>query len=316
MSAPQVLVGIEVSKAQLDVALRPTDGGGPVNHDEAGIAGLLERLRTVQPTLVVLEATGGLAVPVTGALAAAGRPVVVVHPRQARDVAQATGRVAKTEARDARGLAPVAEAVRPTPRPLPAAQAHAVRAWLTRRRQVVPRRTAERRRLQTAPQPIRADIEAHLTWWTRRLARPEDDVAAAISSRPRWRATDARLQRTPGVGPSRSRTLVAAVPEVGGLNRQEVAALMGVAPLNRDRGTWRGTRAVWGGRAHVRAVRSRSPLAAGRHHPVLTAFYARRRAVGKAPKVARTACMHTLLTILNARLKPRPPWHENDATHA
>jgi transposase len=316
MSDPPVFVGIDVSKAQLDVALRPTDDGWHVNHDESGIAGLVERLRTVQPTLVVLEATGGLEVPVTGALAEAALPVVVVNPRQARDVAQATGRLAKTDTLDARGLAHFAEAVRPTPRPLPEAQAQALSALLTRRRQLVQRLTAERRRLQTAPQQIWADIQAHITWLTRRLARTDDDVAAAIYSSPLWRAKDEMLQSTPGVGPILSRTLVAEVPELGVLNRQEIAALIGVAPLNRDSGTWRGKRAVWGGRAHVRAVLSMSTLAAVRHNPVLKAFYERLRAVGKAPKVALTAWMHKLLTILNTMLKHRTPWQENYATHS
>jgi transposase len=316
MSEPQVLVGIDVSKAQLDVALRPTDDGWHVNNDEVGIAGLVERLRTVQPTLVVLEATGGLEGPVTGALAEAGLPVVVVNPRHARDVANATGRLAKTDTLDARGLAHVAEAVRPTPRPLPDAQAQALSALLTRRRQLVQRRTAAQRRLQSAPQRIRADLQAHITWLTRRLARTDADVAAAIHASPLWRAKDEMLQSPPGVGPIRSRTLVAEVPELGVLNRQEIAALIGVAPLNCDSGTVRGKRAVWGGRAHVRAVLYMSTLAAVRHNPVLKAFYERLRAVGKAPKVALTACMRKLLTILNAMLKHRTPWHENYATHS
>lgn len=313
MSAPQMFVGIDVSKAQLDVALRPPDACWHVSNEELGIASLVERLRTVQPTLVVLEATGGLEVPVTGALAEAGLPVVVVNPRHARDVAKATGRLAKTDTPDARGLAHVAEAVRPTPRPLPEAQAQALSALLARRRQVVQRLTAERRRLQTAPQPIRADIQAHITWLTRRLARTDADVGAAIHARPLWRATDEILQSTPGVGPILSRMLVAEGPALGVLNRQEIAALSGVAPLNRDRGTVRGKRAVWGGRAHVRAVLYMSTLAAVRHNPVLKAFYERLRAVGKAPKVALTACMRKLLTILNAMLKHRTPWHENYA---
>jgi transposase len=307
---------MDVSKAQVDVALRPTDDGWHVSHEELGITGLVERLRAVQPTLVVLEATGGLEVPVTGALAEAGLPVVVVHPRHARDVAKAIGRLAKTDSLDARGLAHVAEAVRPTPRPLPAAQAQALSALLTRRRQLVQRLTAERRRRQTAPQPIRADIQAHITWLTRRLTRTDDDVAAALHASPLWRAKDAMLQSTPGVGPILSRTLVAEVPELGVLNRQELAALIGVAPLNRDRGTVRGKRAVWGGRAHVRAVLYMSTLAAVRHNPVLKAFYERLRAVGKAPKVALTACMRKLLTMLNARLKHQTPWHEKSANHS
>ena len=316
MSDPQVLVGIDVSKAQLDVALRPTNDCWQVDNDESGIASLVERLRTVQPTLVVLEATGGLEVPVTGALAEAGLPVVVVNPRHARDFAKATGRLAKTDTLDARGLAHFAEAVRPTPRPLPDAQAQELSALLTRRRQVVQMLTAERRRLQTAPQPIRADIQAHITWLTRRLACTDDDVAAASHASPLWRAKDELLQSTPGVGPILSRMLVAEVPELGGLNRQEIAALIGVAPLNRDSGTVRGKRAVWGGRAHVRAVLYMSTLAAVRHNPVLKTFYERLRAVGKAPKVALTACMRKLLTILNAMLKHQTPWHENYATRS
>jgi transposase len=313
MSEPQVFVGIDVSKAQLDVALRPTNDCWQVNNEESGIADLVERLRTVQPTLIVLEATGGLEVPVTGALAEAGLPVVVVNPRHARDFAKATGRLAKTDTLDARGLAHFAEA---TPRPLPEAQAQALSALLTRRRQLVQMLTAERRRLQSAPQQIRADIQAHITWLTRRLARTDADVAAAIHASPLWRTQDEILQSTPGVGPILSRTLVAEVPELGVLNRQEIAALIGVAPLNRDSGTVRGKRAVWGGRAHVRAVLYMSTLAAVRHNPVLKAFYERLRAVGKAPKVALTACMRKLLTILNAMLKHRTPWHENYATRS
>jgi transposase len=316
MREPQVCVGIAVSKAQLDVALRPTADCWHVSHDEVGITGLVERLQAVQATLSVLEATGGLEVPAAGALAEAGLPVVVVHPRHARDVANATGRRAKTDRRDARGLAHVAAAGRPTPRPLPAAQAQALSALLTRRRQLVPRRTAERRRLQRASPRIRADIQAHVAWLERRLARTAADLAAAMHASPLWRAKDEILQRTPGVGPILARTLVAEVPELGVVNRQEMAALIGVAPFNRDRGTLRGQRAVWGGRAHVRAVLDMSTLAAVRHHAVLKAFYERLRAVGKAPKVALTACMRKLLTMLNAMLKHQTPWHENYATYS
>jgi transposase len=311
-----VCVGIDVSKAQLDVALRPTDDCWHVSNAELGITGLVERRQAVQPTLVVLEATGGLEVPVTGALAAASLPVVVVNPRHARDVANATGRLAKTDSLEARGLAHVAEAVRPTPRPLPEAQAQALSALLTRRRQLVQRLTAERRRLQSAPQRIRADSQAHLAWLERRLARTANDLAAAIRSTPLWRAKDEILQSTPGVGPILSRTLVAEVPEVGVLNRQEIAALIGVAPFNRESGTWRGNRAVWGGRAHVRAVLYMSTLAAVRHNSVLQAFSERLRAVGKAPKGALTACMRKLLTILNAMLNHQTPWQENYANHS
>jgi transposase len=316
MNEPQVFVGIDVSKTQLDVALRPMDDHWHVSNDELGITSLVARLQAVQPTLVVLEATGGLEVPVTGALADVGLPVVVVNPRHAREFAKATGRLAKTDPLDAQGLAHFAEAVRPTPRPLPDAQAQALSALLTRRRQLVQMLTAERRRLQSAPQRIRADIQAHIAWLERRLARTDADLAAAIRSSPLWRAKDEMLQSTPGVGPILSRTLVAEVPELGALNRQKIAALLGVAPFNCDSGTWRGKRAVWGGRAHVRAVLYMSTLAAVRHNPVLKAFYERLRAVGKAPKVALTACMRKLLTMLNAMLKHQTPWHENYAHHS
>jgi transposase len=313
MSEPQVFVGIDVSKLRLDVALRPTEDSWSVSNDEPGIALLVERLRTIQPVLIVLEATGGLEVPVAGALAEAGLPVVVVNPRHARDFAKATGRLAKTDPLDAQGLAHFAEAVRPTPRPLPDAQAQALSALLTRRRQLVQMLTAERRRLQSTPQRIRADIQAHITWLERRLTRTDDDLAAGIRSSPLWRATDEILQSTPGVGPVLSRTLVAEVPELGLLNRKQIAALIGVAPFNCDSGTLRGKRVVWGGRAHVRAVLSMSTLSAVCHNPVLKAFYERLRAAGKAAKVALTASMRKLLTILNAMIKHHTCWQAKTA---
>jgi transposase len=313
MSEPGVLVGIEVSKAQLDVALRPTDDHWHVSHDEPGMAILVERLQAIRPALIVLEATGGLEVPGAGALAAAALPGVVGHPRHARDCAQAPGRLATTDTLDARGLAHVAAAVRPTPRPLPGAEAPALRALVTRRRPLGPRRTAERQRLQSAPQRIRADSRAHIAGLERRLARRDDDVAAASRSSPLWRVTAEIVQRTPGVGPVRSRTWVAEVPAWGALSRQEIAALAGVAPFTRERGTLRGQRSIWGGRAHVRAVLYMSTLTAVRHHAVLKTFYERLRAAGKAAKVALTARMRKLLTIVNAMVKHRTRWQEKTA---
>jgi transposase len=270
-------------------------------------------LRTIQPVLIGLEAPGGLEVPVAGALAAAGLPVVVVNPRHARDFAQATGRLARTDPLDAQGLAHLAEAVRPTPRPLPEAQAQPLSALLTRRRRLVQRLTAERRRLQSAPPRIRADIQAHIAWLERRLARTEADLAAGSRSSPLWRAQDELLQRTPGVGPVLSRTLVAEVPELGLLHRQESAALIGVAPFTDDSGTLRAKRAVWGGRAHVRAVLYMSTWSAVRHNPILKAFYERLRAAGKAAKVALPASMRKRRTILKARLKHRTRWQAKTA---
>jgi transposase len=284
-----------------------------VGHDDPGITPLVARLRDLQPIRMVLEATGGLDVPVTAALSAAGLPVVVVNPRHARDVAQATGRLAKTAAVDAHGLAHVAEAVRPAPRPLPEAQTQALSAQLARRRQRLDRLTAEQNRLGSAPRTIQADIQAHITWLERRLADLNDALGQAIRASPVWREPDDLLQSTPGVGPVLSPTLVADLPELGTFSRQQVAALVGVAPLNRDCGTLRGKRTVWGGRAQVRAVRSMSTLVAVRYHPVLQRFYERWRRAGKAPKVALTACMRKLLTILNAMVKHRTPWQQNYA---
>jgi transposase len=194
-----------------------------------------------------------------------------------------------------------------------------VSGWLsprcrwTWRRQLVQRLTAERRRLQSAPHRIRADIQAHLAWLERRLARTDADLAAGSRSSPLWCAKDEMLQRPPGVGPVLSRTLVADVPELGLLHRTEIAALIGVAPCNDDSGTLRGTRVVWGGRAHVRAVLSMSTWSAVRHNPVLNAFYERLRAAGQAAKVALTASMRTRLTILNARIKHRTRWQAKPA---
>jgi transposase len=306
-------VGIEVAKAPVDLARRPTAAGWRVAHDDPGITPLVARLRDRQPLRMVLEATGGLEVPVTAARTAAGWPVVVGNPRHARDFAKATGRLATTEALDAHGLAHVAEAGRPAPRPLPEAQPQALSAPLARRRPLLDRLTAEQNRLGSAPRAMQADIQAHLTGRERRLAALNDDLGTAIRASPVWREPDDRLQSTPGVGPVLSHTLVADRPEWGTLSQQQVAALVGVAPLNRDRGTLRGQRTVWGGRAQVRAVRSMSTLVAVRDHPVLQRFYERLRRAGKAPNVALTACMRQWLTILNAMVKHRTPWQQNYA---
>jgi len=303
-----VYVGIDVAKATLDVAVAPTAERWTLAYTEREVAGLVRRLTGLHPALVVLEATGGLEGPLVGALATAGLPVVVVNPRQVRDFAKATGTLAKTDALDAAVLAHFAAAVRPTPRPLPDAATQTLAALVTRRRQLVEMLTAERNRLGSAPRVLRAEIQAHLTWLQRRLARLDTDLGQAIRTSPVWRVQDDLLRSVPGVGPVLSATLLASLPELGTLNRKAIAALVGVAPLNRDSGTLRGRRRVWGGRAAVRAVLYMGTLVAVRHNPVLRAFYQRLRAVGKLPKVALTACMRKLLTILNAMLKHQTPW--------
>ncbi len=300
-------VGIDVSTAQLDVAVRPA-GRFAAPNDEAGVAQVLARLNAMPPTLVVVEATGGLEIPLVGALAAAGVPVVVVNPRQVRDFAKAAGRLAKTDAVDAQTLAHFAEVLRPEPRPLPDEQTQALAALLARRRQLVEMRTAEQNRLASARPAVRKSLRAHITWLERELAHTDRDLAHAIRESPVWREKEALLRSMPGVGPVLTTTLLATLPELGTLTGKQIAALVGVAPFNRDSGTWRGKRAVWGGRAPIRAVLYMGALVAARFNPVIRAFYRRLCAAGKAKKVALTACMRKLLLILNAMLKHRTPW--------
>jgi transposase len=312
----QIFVGIDVAKAHLDIALRPTGERWALANDDVGIAALVERLQAVQPHLIVLEATGGYQRAVVAALAAAGLSVAVVNPRQARDCAKATGPLAKTDALDARALAHFAAAVRPPPRPLPDAQTDARRALLARRRQLVARRTAAQNRLGNAPPRLQTDIQAQITGLNTRLAALDDDLDTTLRTSPVWRAREDLLRSVPGMGPVCTRTLLLDLPELGTLSRQQLAALVGVAPLNRDRGTLRGSRTIWGGRASVRATLYMSTLVAVRYNPVLKAFYERLRAAGKAAKVALTACMRKLLTILNAIVKHHIPWQPQEVPSA
>jgi transposase len=308
MTQTHVFVGIDVSKAQLDVAVRPA-GGFTVAHDEAGLALLVKELTVLSPTLVVLEATGGWEIPVTGLLALAGMPLVVVNPRQVRDFAKATGQLAKTDAIDARVLAQFAEVIRPTPRPLADEQTQALAALVTRRRQLIEMLTTEKTRLLSARSGIRKELRAHITWLERALENADANLADAIRQSPVWRETEELLRSVPGIGPVLTTTLLANLPELGTLTHKQIAALVGVAPLNRDSGTLRGRRTVWGGRAQVRAALYMSAIVAARFNPIIRAFYQRLCAAGKAKKVALVACMRKLLIIINAMLKNRRPWH-------
>jgi transposase len=312
----QVFVGIDVAKGQLDIALRPTGERWAVTNDDTGIAALVTRLQEIVPQLIVLEATGSYQRAVVTALAAAGLPVVVVNPRQARDFAKATGQLAKTDVLDARALAHFADAVRPAPRPLPDAQTEELRALLARRRQLIAMRTAEQNRLGSAPRRLQAAIEAHITWLNEHLVALDDDLDTTLRASPVWREHEALLRSVPGIGPVCTRTLLLDLPELGTLSRQRIAALVGVAPFNRDSGTLRGSRTVWGGRTHVRATLYMSTLVAVRYNPVLKGFYERLRTAGKAAKVALTACMRKLLTILNAMLKHQTPWQPEEVPSA
>jgi len=303
-----IYVGIDVAKDRLDVAQRPGIEAWEVTNDDRGIADLVARLKALRPTLVVLEATGGIELPLVGALAAVGLPVVVVNPRQTREFARATGRLAKTDAIDAQVLARFAEAVRPALRPLPDAASQQLSGLVARRRQVIEMLTAEKNRLRTAAPAVRDHIKEHILWLERSLSDLDSELGQAIHSSDIWRAQDNLLQSAPGVGPVLSTTLLAELPELGSLNRKEIAALVGVAPLNRDSGTLRGRRTVWGGRSQVRTALYMAALVASRFNPVIRAFYQRLEAAGKPKKVALTACMRKLLTILNAMMRHQTPW--------
>ena len=307
MANVPVFVGIDVSKAQLDLAFRP-EAKFSAPNDEVGCAQVLARLRATPPTLVVLEATGGLEIPLTGVLAAAGVPVAVVNPRQVRDFAKATGKLAKTDALDAQMLARFADVMRPEPRPLPDAETRALAALLSRRRQLVKMLTAERNRLMSVLTPVRKSLRTHIAWLERAIQQTDTALTEAIRQSPVWREKEELLQSTPGVGPVVTTTLLATLPELGTLTGKQISALVGVAPFNRDSGMLRGTRTVWGSRAQVRAVLYMGALVATRFNPVIRAFYQRLCAAGKAKKVALTACMRKLLTILNARMKHRTRW--------
>ena len=314
MSTPYY-VGIDVAKATLDVATTLVDHPRwQTPNDAAGIVVLVDQLRTLQPALIVLEATGGYETAAVTALAVAGLPAAVVNPRQVRDFAKALGILAKTDRLDAVVLVAFAERVRPTPRPLPD-DAHAdLLALVARRRQLVEMRTAELNRLATARPKLRRPVREHIAWLDRRITDIDREITRLIEASPLWRTRDHLLQSTPGVGPQTSARLLVSLPELGQLTGREIAALVGVAPLNRDSGTRHGPRTTWGGRAPVRATLYMATLVATRHNPVIRAFYQRLRAAGKPPKVALVACMHKLLIILNAIVKHDTPWAPADLT--
>lgn len=301
-------VGIDISKAHLDLADR-TGRLERLAYDEAGIAAVVTRLSVERPALIVLEATGGLETALVAALVAAGLPVAVVNPRQIRDFAKAAGRLAKTDALDAAVLAHFAEAMRPEVRPVPDEQARALAALISRRRQLVEIRVAERNRLHTAATAaVRADLEAHIAYLSQQIDRLDRQLGEAIQASPAWRAKDELLRGIPGIGPVASRTLLATVPELGTLGRNKVAALVGLAPMNRDSGKLRGHRTIVGGRAEARSALYMATLSAVRYNPALKAFYSRLRAAGKPGKVALTAAARKLLVIADAILRSGRPW--------
>lgn len=316
MSAETPFVGIDVAQDWLDLACHPSGEPQRQPNDETGISALLQYLRPLQPQLIVLEATGGLERQLVAALAAAALPVVVVNPRQVRDFARATGQLAKTDALDAVLLAQFGAAVKPVLRPLPDEQQQQLAGLVTRRRQLVAMLVSEKNHRASASAAVRPGVQKHIDHLEGLLRELERDLDQLITNSPLWQAKRDLLTGIKGVGPVLRRVLIAEVPELGQLSRQRIAKLVGVAPLNRDSGTRRGKRCCWGGRAQVRTTLYMATLVATRWNPVIKLFYQRLLAKGKPKKVALTACMRKLLTILNALVKQNTPWDEQRAARA
>jgi transposase len=304
-----MFVGIDVAKDRLEVHIRPSGESFAVARDGEGLAALTQRLEALAPALVVLEATGGFEVTVAAALAAAKVPLAVVNPRQIRDFARATGKLAKTDALDAAVIAHFADAIRPQPRPVADEQSRALGELVVRRRQVIEMIVAEsHRRRQLTQRRLVRRIERHLVGLQAELAAIDQDLDSSIRGTPAWRENDDLLKSVPGIGNATARTLLAELPELGTLGRRQIAALVGVAPLSRDSGSQHGRRTIWAGRATVRSALYMAALVAARHNPLIAAAYQRLRRAGKPPKVALVACMRKLLVILNAILRDRRPW--------
>jgi transposase len=306
----EVFVGIDVAKRTVDVAIRPTGVTKTWENREAELSLLAAHLMSLAPSLIVLEATGGYEMDIVSLLASSGLPVVVVNPRQVRDFAKACGILAKTDTIDAQVIARFAEAVRPEVRPLKDEETQRLSALVARRRQLVEMLTAEKNRLNAATRWTKQDITRHIAWLETSLNEVDREMKDLITGSPLWREKETILRSVPGVGPVISCTLLAELPELGTLTGKEIAALVGVAPFNRDSGIFRGKRTIWGGRAHVRAVLYMGALTAIRFNPLIKSFYQRLRHAGKKFKVAITACMRKLLVILNSMLKHRTPWRE------
>lgn len=309
----ETFIGIDVAKAYLDIALHASTRTWQVENSEGGLATLVPQLQALQPTLIVLEASGGFELVVVVALAAALLPVVVTNPRRVRNFARATGRLAKTDKLDAQMLAHFAAALRPEIRPLPSADEDYLTALLTRRRQLVDMLTMEQNRLHTVRVALRHAIEAHLEWLRTDLAKLDAEIEDFIHGSPLWSDKDALLQSVPGVGPVTASTMVALLPELGTLNRQENAALVGLAPIAKESGKKQGKRRIFGGRAPVRSVLYMATLSARKHNPVIKKFYEHLFAQGKEKKVALIACMRKLLVIFNAMLRTQQPWQPSVA---
>jgi len=302
-------VGIDVSKDRLDVHLRPSGEAFAVARDGKGLESLVERLAALDVSLIVLEATGGFETTVAAALAGAGLPLAVVNPRQIRDFARALGRLAKTDAIDAAVIASFAEKIRPEARPLAPHEARNLGELVARRRQIVEMIGMEaNRRRRAADKRLVKKIDRHIAFLEKELVDVDAEIDAGVRASPAWREAEDLLTSVPGVGPVTARTLIAELPELGRLDRRKLAALVGVAPFNRDSGTWRGHRMIGGGRTSVRKALYMAALVATRRNPVIKASYQRLIARGRPKKVAIIACLRQLLTILNAIVRNKTPW--------
>jgi transposase len=307
MEQQGVVVGIDVSKARLDTAFG-IDEVVSFANDEHGISQLLERVSTTRPSLVVMEASGGYETAAASAIAAAGWGVAVVNPRQVRDFARASGRLAKTDQIDAAILAAFGKAIEPQVTKLPDEEAQGLQALLVRRQQLVAMRAQERQRLEHAQSTMRKGIKKHIDWLDEEIAKLDIDLTARLRKSPVWRAKDELLRSLKGIGPITSGTLMVALPELGCLDRRKIAALVGLAPFNRDSGKMRGRRAIYGGRARIRTLLYMATTSAIRCNPVIRAFYERLKSRGKPHQVAMVACMRKMLTILNAMVRQSTPW--------
>ena len=301
-----VYVGIDISKDWLDIAVHASNQKWQFANETAGITRLRRMLKKISPTLIVFEATGGYEMPLYLSLNKAGFSVAMVNPRQVRDFAKSTGKLAKTDSLDARIIAHFGYAIQPAPRPVPEDQK--LKALLSRRIQLLGMVTMETNRLRGIPKALKGRIETHIAWLKQELDDVDCELRKIIEEDPVWQEKDSLLQSTPGVGPTLSGILIAQLPELGTLDRRKIAALVGVAPFNRDSGMMHGRRIIWGGRARVRAALYMSTLVATRYNPVIRDFYLRLCSAGKRKKVALIACMRKLLTILNSMLKYHTSW--------
>ncbi len=308
MNKNEQVVGIDVSKATLDVAVLPSGEVLQFANDASGIDELGKKLKLVAADLVVMEATGGYETAVATALVSAGLRVAVVNPRQIRDFAKASGRLAKNDRIDAQVIGAFGQAIEPEIVRLPDEKARELEALLVRRRQLVVMRVQEVNRLGLTQGAMRKNIKAHIDWLEKQIDRLDIDLTAGLRSSPAWRAKDELLRSFKGIGPVSSGTLIIALPELGQLDRRAIAALVGLAPFNRDSGVMRGRRSIYGGRSQVRTLLYMAATTAIRSNPVIRAFYERLKSRGKPHKVAMVACMRKMLTILNAMVRQSTPW--------